>query len=549
MSKLNEILNRISSQSNEILEINKKPKPVKQSWTVKAALGYIDILDYLRDADTTEVKLFKSQQLDTSVKSVNTFDDDQFSSKLIRRTIEAPTPLRVRPQTGKEYDIEVLLNAASKLIDEYRPLPRTKQHIRNLRKQFQEVEERMQNYQNIIDSPLDSKMEDLPERQQLQNDSASPQELIRVQTEEVKKMQAKVIALKKRKEVLSATVKAQKLEAQVKSTSRQAPPTPIQLPLRQMKEIQKRANTPRKPKLATDQREAEIMKGLPQDDEDDSFKLGNENTLNQSTLLGNTSDEMNLMPSTPTLPSGGGSDMFMNMDTPQPQSHAPPKQPQFEFEDEPESIDLTMRKPTPPSSPEFDPPPKFKDIEKAASTTPMATPKEKTPIPEPPSAIPERDTTPMIETTPEIEAAIKLIWNGFGDVVKPKDATSESMDTPHVDRMVQLLRDAIEIVPAASQQNEPGSPTHSILSIASSLTNAKELNNPQTATSAALLLKLLTTSENRLSMQEAKDHLGLLIQSKGWPSELPTKSIYALVGKRLIKLDRKGASATLRFNI
>lgn len=118
MSKLNEILNRISSQSNEILEINKKPKPVKQSWTVKAALGYIDILDYLRDADTTEVKLFKSQQLDSSVKSVNTFDDDQFSSKLIRRTIEAPTPLRVRPQTGKEYDMEVLLNAATKLIDE-----------------------------------------------------------------------------------------------------------------------------------------------------------------------------------------------------------------------------------------------------------------------------------------------------------------------------------------------------------------------------------------------------------------------------------------------
>ena len=142
-----------------------------------------------------------------------------------------------------------------------------------------------------------------------------------------------------------------------------------------------------------------------------------------------------------------------------------------------------------------------------------------------------------------------MIWNGFGDVVKPKDVTSESMDTPHVDTMVQLLRNAIESVPAASQQNEPGSPTHSILSIASSLTNAKELNNPQTATSAALLLKLLTTPENRLSMQEAKDHLGQLIQSKGWPSELPTKSIYALVGKRLIKLDRKGASATLRFNI
>lgn len=135
-------------------------------------------------------------------------------------------------------------------------------------------------------------------------------------------------------------------------------------------------------------------------------------------------------------------------------------------------------------------------------------------------------------------------------MLRPKSETEhgdKDVAVPDLTQMVQLLRSEVDSVPAAAQ-TEPGSPTHSILSIASSLTN-KEANSPQTATSAALLLKLLTSPANRLPMPEAKDHLGQLIHSKGWSAELTTKSIYALVGKRLLQLDRKGASATLRFRI
>ncbi|TIA92950.1 hypothetical protein E3P99_00413 [Wallemia hederae] len=545
MSQINQILNRISYQSNEIIDISNKPMPAKDSLTVKAALGLVDILDYLRDADASEVRLFRSQQQESPMDASQT-------DKLVTRTIQPPTPLRVKPQAGKEFDINVLLNAAMQIIDDYRPLPRTKQHIQNLKTQVEQARENITQYQRIIDSPLDSNINQIANTLDTQADADSPQELIRVQTEQVKKMQAKVMSLKRRKEVLQATVKAHKLEAQSKTQTRQAPPTPMQYPLRQMKEIQRRANTPRKPKLAADRREVEIMKGLPIDAED-SFKMGNEDTLNTSTLLSSTAGaNINLMPSTPMAMASNANDMLMDMDTPQPQSRAPPKQPQFEPEQQEDSIDLTMRKPTPPSSPEFEPPPKLKDLEKTVSTTPKETPKEKTPLP-PPSPSPVREATPAIELTPEIEAALKVIWNGFGDFVKPKadaEVKGANSDTvPDLDRMLELLKNAVDSVPAASAQEAPGSPTHSILSIASSMANSREANNPQTALSAALISKLLCTPENKLSMQDGKDHLAQVVKSKGWSEDLTTKSIYGLVGKRVLLLERKGASATLRFKI
>ena len=166
--KLDDILGRIQSQSDDIRSLNSIPKPPLKSWTVQAALGEIDVLDYLRDADVREVALFKPSQsnlgssLNSNNNSVtdndndinNSFNvvDDQFSSKLVRRPIEAPTPLRVKPKPGKEYSVEVLLNAADRLIDDYRPLPRTKQYISDLRSQLKEIEYKVECHQRVINS-------------------------------------------------------------------------------------------------------------------------------------------------------------------------------------------------------------------------------------------------------------------------------------------------------------------------------------------------------------------------------------------------------------
>lgn len=102
MTNIDEILNRISNQSTSILNLNNHYRPVRQSYSVKAALGYVDILDYLRDGDDSEVRLFRNNK----------------SDKLITKSIEPPTPLRVKPQSGKEFDINVLLNAAIKIIND-----------------------------------------------------------------------------------------------------------------------------------------------------------------------------------------------------------------------------------------------------------------------------------------------------------------------------------------------------------------------------------------------------------------------------------------------
>ena len=93
-----------------------------------------------------------------------------------------------------------------------------------------------------------------------------------------------------------------------------------------------------------------------------------------------------------------------------------------------------------------------------------------------------------------------------------------------------------------------GSPTHSILSI-SSYPTSKESNNPQTALTAALFSLMLTTPGNKISMDESKTHLNSLAQSKGWPNELATKTIYGSVGKRVISIERKGTLGSLKFSV
>lgn len=233
------------------------------------------------------------------------------------------------------------------------------------------------------------------------------------------KMQAKVQALKKRKDILQATVKAQR---EPKPKPKPAPPTPIQLPLRQMREIQRKANTPRKPQLASVAREENVF-------DEDSFKMGDEPTLNQSTLLGNSIGDINLMPSTPN--NDNNKDVLLDMNT--PQYPPPPSQPQFMKDESIDDININIqRRPTPPSSPEYSPPTKLskkssvENVERILNNVKESpqTPKEKspelmsttTPIAPPPSHL--SSTTPsepikQIETTPEIEAALVSILYFF----------------------------------------------------------------------------------------------------------------------------------------
>ena len=50
-------------------------------------------------------------------------------------------------------------------------------------------------------------------------------------------------------------------------------------------------------------------------------------------------------------------------------------------------------------------------------------------------------------------------------------------------------------------------------------------------------------------MDESKTHLNSLAQSKGWPNELSTKTIYGSVGKRVISIERKGTLGSLKFSV
>ncbi|TIA83734.1 hypothetical protein E3P98_00601 [Wallemia ichthyophaga] len=514
---MEEILNRISNQSDSILSL--KRNPGHSSYPVKAALGDIDILDYLRDGEESEVRLFGGG------------DDDKANDKNLL-TLNPTNHNKL--DNEMDIDINTLLDAAIKIINDYKQLPRTINHINNLKVLVEETNTGINKYQRVIQSPLDSNLDTDEFKSDIEtpNDS-NTEELIKVQSTHVRNLESHLSAIKDRKDFLQSSLNEKKSQFHSHSHNKQ-PPTPIQLPLRQLKDIQRRNNTPRKPKLATVRREQDLFKSIPKDD--DSFNLGGEETLNTSTLLGNT-PQMNLVPSTP-IPDGAAAandDILSQMDTPIETKNVPTITNRS-------TIPTTTKHSTTPT----DTPADTTKHEKSNTQTPTHTPKHKSQTPTP--APPPTQQTQHIELTPEVEAAINLIWDGFGEAIR---TPSTNRGKPDLAQMLHMLQVTVDSVPAAhvDGSNPSNSPTHSLLSITSSLTKETNSLSPQTAASAALLLKLLITPANRLPMQDAKDHLAHLVNQRGWPAELTTKSIYALVGKRLLQLDRKGASATLRFRI
>lgn len=96
-------------------------------------------------------------------------------------------------------------------------------------------------------------------------------------------------------------------------------------------------------------------------------------------------------------------------------------------------------------------------------------------------------------------------------------------------------------------RSDPDSTTSDIASV-SSLSSAADqgkASSPITTQSillAHLFLLILRTPDGTVTMQASKDTLGSIVKARGWTFEddFITKTIYAGVGKRVVKIDRKG---------
>ncbi|KDN32978.1 hypothetical protein RSAG8_13934, partial [Rhizoctonia solani AG-8 WAC10335] len=143
---------------------------------------------------------------------------------------------------------------------------------------------------------------------------------------------------------------------------------------------------------------------------------------------------------------------------------------------------------------------------------PAIPPPEPKPKAEPPAAKPQQ-----VRVTPETQANTALIWTTVGKVLVP----SSNYDPPGPD-----VLETASILQSLSSQ-----------SLASS--------DPQPILTATLLLYLLQNGPSPLPA--VRTALADKEKESESANGLGIKALYACVAKKLLKIDRKGREATVRF--
>jgi len=107
-----------------------------------------------------------------------------------------------------------------------------------------------------------------------------------------------------------------------------------------------------------------------------------------------------------------------------------------------------------------------------------------------------------------------------------------------------------------ARSDPPAPPSPSNASSLSSLSSTAPPKAPpitqQTILLAHLLLLLLRSPDGTVSVQAIKETLGSTARARGWEGgeDMATKIIYTAVGKRVVKIDRRGGSGgKVAFNL
>ncbi|WWD19191.1 hypothetical protein CI109_103649 [Kwoniella shandongensis] len=146
-----------------------------------------------------------------------------------------------------------------------------------------------------------------------------------------------------------------------------------------------------------------------------------------------------------------------------------------------------------------------------------------------------------------VKAGVEKLWNTLGEMMRQGLSEGKVVG--------QDVESTVAHLQHISQSNLPPPPSpsnassHSSLSSApSSVPPAKPLT-PETILFAHLFLILLrassTAEAGEVDMNEVKETLGSVAKARGWDGAggLATKVIYAAVGKRTVRIDRKGGGS------
>ncbi|KAJ1311838.1 hypothetical protein OPQ81_010299 [Rhizoctonia solani] len=475
-----------------------------------ALLGKHQITDIIRDAEEGEQTLFTHRSVDVAG---------------VKGPVD-PRPVVVGGNvvgTGvreKEQDVDVILNAALRLVENYGSMPRAKSHIEELLDRASEVRSRI--------SLLEDELEELKNAEPAPIEAEMPS--LKDEERAVVKMEAQLNAARRRRDGLReqlaqkqrARATAQSQHANVISTptaaarTRTRPgggkiPNPFLARLTStLVEKDPDATTNISMHLAGVPKEQSFLvdEGPPQwtDDSILSGAGGGDGGID-SIWDGHEGEEY--------VEDDGEGEGTVILAIPPAAGPSPPSSPVRTATAVPVLRTAIVPVPAPAPAPVPTPAPAVAapppPVVEAAVAKPPSEPKPK---PEPPAPKPQD-----VKVTPETQANTALIWATVGKVLMP--SSNYGSDTPGPD-----VLETASILQSLSSQ-----------SLASS--------DPQPILTATLLLYLLQNGSSPLPA--VRTALGEKEKESESANGLGIKALYACVAKKLLKIDRKGREATVRF--
>ncbi|CUA75825.1 hypothetical protein RSOLAG22IIIB_12021 [Rhizoctonia solani] len=499
-------VSRLSLTTDDILTASNRTIADVGPFT-DAVLGKHHITDIIRDAEEGEQTLFTHRSAD--VGGVKGPVDPKPVAVGAGGMVGAGVGTGVK---DKEQDVDVLLNAALKLVETYGSMPRAKSHIEDMLDRASEARSRI--------SLLEDELEELKNAEPASTEPDMPS--LKDEERAVVKMEAQLNAARRRRDALREQI-AQKQRAR---TNAQSHTNVISTPTA----VARTRTRPgggkiRNPFLAR------ITSSLADKDPDATTNLS-------IHLAADSASESFLVDQQP--PQWADDSMMSRSESVDPgvesiwdgRGEAGGGEDEEEEDGEAEGTVVLAIPPvvalSPPTSPVRTAPVLRSSI--APTPAPVRPPVAAAPPPpivEPPPAKPPPEPKPkadapvakpqQIQVTPETQANTALIWTTVGKVLEP----SSNYDPPGPD-----VLETASILQSLSSQ-----------SVASS--------DPQPVLTATLLLYLLQNGPSPLPA--IRTALADKEKDSESASGLGIKALYACVAKKLLKIDRKGREATVRF--
>ncbi|WWD02259.1 hypothetical protein V865_000297 [Kwoniella europaea PYCC6329] len=550
-----------------------------------------NVLELIRDSNDGERRLFKF------VGESNSLGDGSGgggNKRVEKRENVLVTPLKqLKSHVGGKGksteggglgrdEVEIVLRTAMKLVDDYRPMPRARAHIANLLDSHHSSQERLIELERLIEeaskpistpSPSTSTSTTAKPSPTPESSSSStadqpkltPEEAIKAEEASLRALEASLIPLRKSSQANqsdSPPPSTRQLPSsppptttmQVQTPAKPAFGIPTQTPAREMPHVTNslvvNGMTPRRidrfsPLKLITPREPLGPSGLGDSQSAAGAGGGRRSIFGRASIIG--THRVTSGSGSGTGPLGASTSGPFSTPYNKTISEAEVRNQEQQPEragpglEEKEEQDETIRIPRPAS------PPTLAPVIDTPSTP--AKPQEEpqvddTPKPGGAEKISEGEggLAGIDLNNKNVKAGMAKIWSTLGEMMRQgmKDGQTVNED----------VESSIKHLIHLSSSDLPSPPSPSSSSI-SSLSTAPNLSKPITSETilfSHLILSILKQPDG-VDMNELKEHLGSIAKARNFDgaSSNSTKIIYAAVGKRMVRIDRKGGMVKVKF--